>query len=367
LLNVLARTPVRLVLPAVLLAGGAAGASGQQPPAQPVPQAEQQQREHVVRRGDTLWDLARTYLGNPFRWPLIFEANQDVVENPHWIYPSERLRIPPLLQRLQHEGGVQPVLPDHEPPPAQQPQPQPQPGTPPEPPTVITTIDARRPIMTVGQYLGTPWLAAAGEAVPQAGVVRKADPAAAQGRLAPTLLPDDRVHVALAGMAVAAGDTLVVVRPGRNVGEWGHVMQPLGLLRVETAAGGEAVARLVAQFGDARVGDLVMRPGIPPEFALGQPEDVQAGPQGELLAFLHRQPLYGTTDIAFISLGRAHGVGIGDEFAVYVPAGTQLPAERVGVVRVVRVGDRTSTVRVVAVTSTALGDGLPVRMIRKMP
>jgi hypothetical protein len=127
------------------------------------------------------------------------------------------------------------------------------------------------------------------------------------------------------------------------------------------------VARLVGQYGDARVGDLVMRPGAVPEFALGEPEDVQAGPQGELLAFLHRQPLYSTTDVAFISLGRAHGVGIGDEFAVYVPASTQLPAERVGVVRVVRVGDRTSTVRVVGVASAALGDGLPVRMTRKMP
>src|SRR5690606_38168437 len=51
-------------------------------------------RTHVVRPGDTLWDLAGRYLANPFRWSEIFGVNRDVVEDPHWIYPAERLRIP---------------------------------------------------------------------------------------------------------------------------------------------------------------------------------------------------------------------------------------------------------------------------------
>ena len=50
-------------------------------------------RTHVVRRGDTLWDLARAYLDNPFMWRLIYDANRDVVENPHWIYPGLVLRL----------------------------------------------------------------------------------------------------------------------------------------------------------------------------------------------------------------------------------------------------------------------------------
>jgi hypothetical protein len=368
LLNVLARTPARLVLPAVLLAA-AAVASAQQP-AEP----SQQPREHVVRRGDTLWDLARTYLGDPFKWPSIFEANRTVVENPHWIYPAERLMIPPLQQQQQpppqqQQGRVLPQDLQQDPvgyprQPAVEPLPE---QARPAPATVVATVDTRRSLMTAGQYLSMPWIAPPHEAAPVARVTRKADPAAEASRLAESLLPNDRVHVDLAGITVAVGDTLLVARGGRQVGEWGRIMEPLGLLRVETVAGDEAVARLVAQYGGALVGDAVMRPAPVPDLPAGELAEVTAGPEGMLLEFLGREPLYGTTDLAFISLGRADGVGIGDEFAVYVPLDARLPPERVGVVRVVKVGERTSTVRVLSVTGAALGDGLPIRLIRKMP
>jgi hypothetical protein len=47
---------------------------------------------HVVRKGDTLWDLCDSYYQNPWGWPKVWSYNPQVV-NPHWIYPGDQIRL----------------------------------------------------------------------------------------------------------------------------------------------------------------------------------------------------------------------------------------------------------------------------------
>jgi hypothetical protein len=47
---------------------------------------------HIIERGDTLWDLAARFYGDPYLWPQLWERNQYILDA-HWIYPGDPLVI----------------------------------------------------------------------------------------------------------------------------------------------------------------------------------------------------------------------------------------------------------------------------------
>jgi len=47
---------------------------------------------YVIQPGDTLWELARKFLGNPYLWPQLWEQNQ-YIRDAHWIYPGDPLAV----------------------------------------------------------------------------------------------------------------------------------------------------------------------------------------------------------------------------------------------------------------------------------
>ncbi|HUT29099.1 MAG TPA: LysM peptidoglycan-binding domain-containing protein [Sedimentisphaerales bacterium] len=54
-------------------------------------------RYHTVVSGDWLSKIARKYYGNMHKWPVIYEANRDVIgRDPNLIKPGQRLLIPEL-------------------------------------------------------------------------------------------------------------------------------------------------------------------------------------------------------------------------------------------------------------------------------
>lgn len=354
------RGRARLVVSLVLLSVTAAPALAQ------VAQDTLHSRTHVVRRGDTLWDIAQTYLSDPFQWPQIYDLNTNIIANPHWIYPNQELVLPGSLLRPDLPPAVlgtpavlgMPVSydPDADILEAD------------ERATVIADLDLRQALMTPVEYLGLPWLADP-RSLPWAGrVVGIMDPALREMNMPTMLKPYDRVHVGRLTQTVVPGDTLQVVRLGRSVSVSQQIIQPLALLEVQSVDQDGAIAQVVRMYGEARRDDPVLVTGVVPSLGAGEPAPVQAGPQGELLAMMEQQPLYGTTDIGFVTLG-AGTVAIGDELEVYIPrhsanATDMVPAQRVGMMRVVRVEGGTATVRVLGVENAGLEAGLPVRLVQ---
>ena len=51
-------------------------------------------RTYTVKRGDTLWAIARRYYGSGSKYPKIFNANRNKIRNPNLIYPGQVFVIP---------------------------------------------------------------------------------------------------------------------------------------------------------------------------------------------------------------------------------------------------------------------------------
>ncbi|HEX7091779.1 MAG TPA: LysM peptidoglycan-binding domain-containing protein [Longimicrobiales bacterium] len=352
-----------------------------------------QQRTHVVRRGDTLWDLARRYLSNPFLWPRIFEANRAVIRDPHWIYPDQRFVIPPVPADVVAvgergvqagepvsgvEGGVRPVALEEA---AAQPQARTlfyrggQPEAEPTPVGREIEVREREALLQVqpGETEAAAWLADRDDLTVLGEVVEEVGGRGDKDRLLHSMHPMDRVYVRYEDdeRRPEVGQRLLLVSVGRGAGRWGRVMEPTAVATVLELAEEVMVVELSRQFGPVHAGDLA----LPLEESAGAPAAqvaVTDGPEGEIIDFRTEQPQPGVADQAFVSLGRRHGIEVGDELVAYRPerpaadGSAWLPEEPVAQLTVVRVEEGSATVRVAGLMSPALEPGLPVRLVRKV-
>ncbi|WP_258272958.1 LysM peptidoglycan-binding domain-containing protein, partial [Escherichia coli] len=66
----------------------------------------------VVKKGDTLWDIAQYFLRDAWQWPELWYTNSQV-RNPHLIYPGDVLTLINVdgRPRLVREGPVERLSP----------------------------------------------------------------------------------------------------------------------------------------------------------------------------------------------------------------------------------------------------------------
>jgi hypothetical protein len=94
------RSAIVLALAATFTLGfGAATLQAQDQPqartlatASRIPLVPEAPETYVVKKGDTLWDIAKIFLRDPWYWPEIWHINPQI-QNPHLIYPGDTLTL----------------------------------------------------------------------------------------------------------------------------------------------------------------------------------------------------------------------------------------------------------------------------------
>lgn len=306
---------------------------------------------HVVRRGDTLWDICWYYFSDPWQWPKIWSYNPQIT-NPHWIYPNDLVRLLPR--------GAFVSQPD------------------PQPPTSPTGVD----------QLPAPQRRIE-SSITSTAFVAKIDLDSAitiEGAVdEKTLLgTGDEVYLAYpAGKPPKVGERYSVYIPGRpvvfNKQNYGSYVRVLGTLEVVSArqdkrARGRIIEAIQEIERGSKVGPLVTRfknvPPVAPKVDL----------QSTIVAMLTKDQLIGERgEVVFIAAGKSSGLEVGNRMYV-VRRGDALPgkmstnvgrddrrfpARALGEVVVVEVG-QTISIGVVTLTVQEMSVGDLV-MMQKAP
>jgi hypothetical protein len=344
---------------------------------------------HTVKPGDTLWDIARRYLNDPFLWPDIYRLNTMVVEDPHWIYPGEVLRLAPseTVTTVPQTDTPAPgaMTPDSAGAP---------PGLaelPPEdaggadtsrifPPSrgrsLQETISGteERPVYPLTRYQ----FHAAGfltedERLPFGRLLGPVTPPQipAQGRASLTLY----TRVALeppAGASYEVGDSLLVVDVRKQIEDWGRVVQPTALARVVSISQGHPIAELVAVYGEVLRGQSVLPAEKFTDPGPVRPVAVADGLEAEVVGWPGQRELKGAGIVLFLDKGRSDGVAQGDVFELRQRPGRTRDGyvnvdELIATLQVVHVRERSATARVVSVVSPDIAPGTRALQVAKLP
>lgn len=343
---------------------------------QPAPTASPGEN-YVVKKGDTLWGIAKGLLNDPVLWPQIWERNPFITD-PNRIYPGDTLALPgqEVAPPAPAPVAVTP-LPE---PPKEAPkavQAAPPPPAPAPPPRVVQIEIPSVPPASRQAIACSPVVVAEGTAdISGIGSILTSE----DDRL--LVGQEDTISIGLdAGSRASVGDRLAVVRPGIRVVDphakrsLGRILYTLGVIEVTGARDRVLRGRVIYGCDPINPGDRIA-PFVQSPF----PEDKRARPttqsiEGEILESATQSELLGQQHLVFLDLGSRQGIDPGDVFAVYRPNPPavsratgqefQVPPDRLGEAVVIRVTEGTATA-VFTASSKAIQQGDRVVLSRKI-
>ncbi|MEO9036609.1 MAG: LysM peptidoglycan-binding domain-containing protein [Gemmatimonadaceae bacterium] len=331
---------------------------------------------HTVKRGDTLWDIAKLYFGDSYLWPEIYRDNTDIIEDPHWIYPGEILKLPAGTAHVIAVAPPAPAMPEAMPgPPTNIPAAFAEPAPPPPPRQTI--LDAPRSLVRMGEYAASPWVDQRG-GPKGAGVIMQA------GELEGIASADhSRMHLfdkvfftPPVGAVAPERELYLSYRLGPMIEDFGQIVIPTGVVEVtRSPRDGEAVTgRVVKMFGTVNQGQFLVPYDTTGGVVAGRPSPVMNGRAGKIRWMNNEPVLPNMQNYVIVDIASRDGVRTGDQIELFQPRqkpveGRSLiiPEVPIGRAQILRVTPYGATAIVTNVDQPKVSDGTSVRVAAKMP
>jgi LysM repeat protein len=370
--------------------------NAQQPAPATAAPASDSGKTHTVKRGDTLWDIAKTYLGDAFLWPEIYRLNTGTIEDPHWIFPGEQLKLPgdhaAVVKVVAVAASETPADSSSLPPvtaeiPAKPPMDSAVAAAPVEPLALLPTfvhdtatpmLQPRATAVLPGEYIAAPWVDRDGGPRNPGSLIESADIPGVSAHQKGRLQLHDRVFIAPpSGSAPPAQHALFLTyRLGPILEDFGQIVIPTGILEVSQPgnAGEASVASVVKMFGEVKQGQRLVMLDSGSANVIGHPSAITNGRTGKVRWVLDSPVLPSLQSYVVIDISGRDGLTTGDLIQILKPRqrpndshDLALPEIPIAQAQVLRVTPYGATAIVTAQEQPHIVEGIKARVAAKMP